>query len=201
MANQYSESDWWTRKAFSEGYPARSVYKLEEINKKFSLFSTNAHILDLGAAPGSWTSFLLRNLESKAIVVSVDLKELDNKIKDDRLTFIQGDMTSKSIITKVKELSPFDVVLCDAAPYTTGNKSIDVISQNYLAELAAFYAKNTLKVNGSFVTKIFQGNDMKVLINDLKHSFSAVRTFKPQACRKSSIETYIIAKEFNSFIK
>ena len=89
MANVYSESDYWTKKAFKEGYPARSVYKLEEINKKFSLFDSSAHILDLGAAPGSWTTFLLKTLNQNAIVVSVDLKPLDNKIKDERLTFIK----------------------------------------------------------------------------------------------------------------
>ena len=201
MTNKYSESDYWTRKAFSEGYPARSVYKLEEINKKFPLLHPSSVVLDLGAAPGSWTAFLLRNLGSKASVVALDLNELDEKIKDERLTFIQGDMRSAEIIADVEKLAPFDAVLCDAAPHTTGNKSIDVASQNYLAELAVFYAKKMLKTGGVFVTKIFQGKELKNLTDQAKPHFSSVRTFKPEACRKNSIETYIIGKDFKEMNK
>jgi ftsJ-like methyltransferase len=196
MANVYSESDYWTKKAFKEGYPARSVYKLEEINKKFSLFDSSAHILDLGAAPGSWTTFLLKTLNQNAIVVSVDLKPLDNKIKDERLTFIQGDMQDKKIIKEIEEKSPFDAVICDVAPYTTGNKALDVARQNDLAFMAKDYAKKMLKNGGAFITKIFQGQEMNVLIKELKNNFEIVRTFKPVACRKNSIETYIIGKNF-----
>ena len=196
MANVYSESDYWTKKAFKEGYPARSVYKLEEINKKFSLFDSSAHILDLGAAPGSWTTFLLKTLNQNAIVVSVDLKPLDNKIKDERLTFIQGDMQDKKIIKEIEEKSPFDAVICDVAPYTTGNKALDVARQNDLAFMAKDYAIKMLKNGGAFITKIFQGQEMNVLIKELKNNFEIVRTFKPVACRKNSIETYIIGKNF-----
>ena len=196
MANLYSESDYWTKKAFKEGYPARSVYKLEEINKKFSLLSLSASVLDLGAAPGSWTSFLLKNLKEHASIVSVDLKPLDNKIKDERLTFIQGDMTEKKIIAKIEKKCPFDAVICDVAPYTTGNKALDVIRQNDLAFIAKDYAMKMLKNGGAFVTKIFQGQEMNFLIKELKNNFEIVRTFKPIACRKNSIETYIIGKNF-----
>lgn len=200
MANLYSESDYWTKKAFKEGYPARSVYKLEEINKKFSLFTLSAHILDLGAAPGSWTSFLLKNLNKNATIVSVDLKPLDDKIKDERLTFIQGDMLDKNVIAKIEEKSPFDAVICDVAPYTTGNKALDVARQNDLAFMAKDYAKKMLKEGGGFVTKIFQGQEMNLLVKELKNTFEIVRTFKPIACRKNSIETYIIGKNFKAQI-
>jgi 23S rRNA methylase len=196
MATPYSESDFWTKKAFKEGYPARSVYKLEEINKKFSLFGSSACVLDLGAAPGSWTSFLIRNLKENATIVSVDLKPLDSKIKDDRLIFIQGDMTDKKIIAKIEEKKPFDAVVCDVAPYTTGNKALDVVRQNDLAFMAKDYAIRMLKPGGSFVTKIFQGQEMNLLVKELKNKFEIVRTFKPVACRKNSIETYIIGKNF-----
>ena len=196
MANVYSESDYWTKKAFKEGYPARSVYKLEEINKKFSLFNSSASILDLGAAPGSWTSFLLRTLKENATIVSVDLKPLDNKIKDERLIFIQGDMTDKKIIAEIEKKHPFDAVVCDVAPYTTGNKALDVVRQNELVVMAKDYAIRMLKNGGAFVTKIFQGQEMNLLIKELKTNFETVRTFKPIACRKNSIETYIIGKNF-----
>ena len=200
MANLYSESDYWTKKAFKEGYPARSVYKLEEINKKFSLFSSSACILDLGAAPGSWTSFLLKNLNKTATIVSVDLKPLDDKIKDERLTFIQGDMLDKKVIAQIEEKSPFDAVICDVAPYTTGNKALDVARQNDLAFMAKDYAKKMLKEGGAFVTKIFQSQEMNLLVKELKNTFEIVRTFKPIACRKNSIETYIIGKNFKAQI-
>ena len=196
MANIYSESDYWTKKAFKEGYPARSVYKLEEINKKFSLFNSSASILDLGAAPGSWTSFLLRTLKENASIVSVDIKPLDNKIKDERLIFIQGDMTDKKIIEEIEKRCPFDAVVCDVAPYTTGNKALDVVRQNELVFMAKDYAITMLKNGGAFVTKIFQGQEMNLLIKELKTNFETVRTFKPVACRKNSIETYIIGKNF-----
>lgn len=198
MSSPYSESDFWTKKAFKEGYPARSVYKLEEINKKFSLFGLSACVLDLGAAPGSWTSFLLRNLKENATIVSVDLKPLDSKIKDDRLIFIQGDMTDKKIIAKIEEKKPFDAVVCDVAPYTTGNKALDVARQNDLAFMAKDYAIKMLKPGGAFLTKIFQGKDVNLLIKELKNYFEIVKTFKPVACRKNSIETYIIGKNFKA---
>lgn len=196
MTNKYSESDYWTQKAKAEGFPARSVYKLEEMNNKFSLFSKSAKVLDLGAAPGSWTAYLLRSLKKDGKVVAIDLKALDEKIKDERLTFIQGDMTCKRIIEQVGSFAPFDAVLCDAAPYTTGNKSVDVIAQNYLVELAIFYAQRMLNVHASFVAKIFQGGNTKPLLDSLRQSFAVVRTFKPTSCRKNSIETYIIGKDF-----
>ena len=201
MANKYCESDYWTQKAKAEGYPARSVYKLEEMNSKFSLFSKAAKVLDMGAAPGSWTAYLLRALDKRGQVVAIDLKSLDEKIEDERLTFIQGDMTNKSVINQVESLAPFDAVLCDAAPYTTGNKSVDVASQNYLVELAVFYAQKMLTLHGSFVAKIFQGSNIKPLLESLRTSFVQVRTFKPEACRKNSIETYIIGRDFKKIEK
>lgn len=196
MSNKYSEKDFWSIKAFDEGYPARSVYKLEEINKKFSILSANSNVLDLGASPGSWDCYLLRNLGSGSRILAVDLKPLDEKIRDDRLSFIQGDLTAKSIFLQVKEKAPFELVLCDAAPYTTGNKSIDVASQNALVELALYYATNMLKKGGAFVTKIFQGGELKGFVEQARSYFVEVRTFKPKSCRKNSIETYIIGKNF-----
>ena len=105
-------------------------------------------------------------------------------------------MTDKKIIAKIEEKKPFDAVVCDAAPYTTGNKALDVVRQNDLAFMAKDYAIGMLKPGGSFVTKIFQGQEMNLLVKELKNKFEIVRTFKPIACRKNSIETYIIGKNF-----
>ena len=90
MGNQYREPDYWSRKAFAEGYPARSVYKLEEMQKKFNLFGKNDSVLDLGAAPGSWTTFLLRFLSPEGRVCAVDLQPLSESIQDPRLSFFQN---------------------------------------------------------------------------------------------------------------
>ena len=105
-------------------------------------------------------------------------------------------MTDKKIIAKIEEKKPFDAVVCDVAPYTTGNKALDVARQNDLAFMAKDYAIKMLKPGGAFLTKIFQGKDVNLLIKELKNYFEIVRTFKPVACRKNSIETYIIGKNF-----
>ncbi|EFW38868.1 SAM-dependent methyltransferase [Treponema phagedenis] len=192
MMNQYAKADFWTKKAFSEGYPARSVYKLEEINKKFKLFSPSDKILDLGAAPGSWTSFVLRRMTPNAMICAVDLKPLAENIIDERLHFFQGDLYSKQIIQSVKELGPYNAVICDAAPATTGNKTVDTARSLGLVELAVFYAQEMLVKGGNFTVKIFQGGDRQQLLKDMRNIFDTVKTFKPQACRSSSFETYLI---------
>ncbi len=192
MNKKYSEPDYWSKKAFSEGYPARSVYKLEEINKKFNLFYTNGNILDLGAAPGSWTVYVLRFLNSEGKITSVDLKPLDESIYDTRLNFFQGDMFDKKIRESVKSLGPYDAVICDAAPATTGNKTVDTARSSGLVELAIYYAQEYLKKDGNFVVKIFQGGSEQQHLSEMRKIFKTAKAFKPEACRSSSFETYLI---------
>ncbi len=189
---QYKEPDYWSKKAFSENYPARSVYKLEEMNQKFNLFKKSDKVLDLGAAPGSWTVFVLRFLNEAGRVTSVDLKPLDSAIYDERLKFFQGDMYNKAILNSVKELGPYDAVICDAAPSTTGNKTVDTARSSGLVELALYYAQEQLKTGGNFVVKIFQGDNQQAHLNEMRKLFKKARAFKPQACRSSSFETYLI---------
>ena len=114
-SNSYEKPDFWTKKAFSEGYPARSVYKLKEIDEKFNLLKKNYNVLDLGASPGSWTVFLLRNINENGKVVSCDLNPLAKNVKGENLTFIQGDLNDAEIRNKIKELGPYDFIVCDAA--------------------------------------------------------------------------------------
>ncbi len=196
MANQYSEPDYWSKKAFSENYPARSVYKLEEMNKKFALFAPSDFVLDLGAAPGSWTVYVLRFLNQTGRITSVDLKPLDISVYDERLTFFQGDMFDKNIIKSVKALGPYNSVICDAAPATTGNKTVDTARSSGLVELALYYAKEQLKKGGTFAVKIFQGGDQQLHLNAMRKMFKTARAFKPEACRRSSFETYLIGLDF-----
>ncbi len=193
--NSYEKPDFWSKKAFSEGYPARSVYKLKEINEKFSLFSKSSCVLDLGSAPGSWTLFILRALGGSGKLVSVDLKPLAKNIAGANLTFFQGDLYADDVFARVKDEGPYDALVCDAAPPTTGNRLIDTSRSAALAELAFDYARTVLKEGGSFAVKIFQGSDTRALTNQMKDLFSGHRSFKPTACRSESFETYLIGMQ------
>ncbi len=191
-SNTYEKPDFWSRKAFSEGYPARSVYKLQEIDQKFSLIKKNYRILDLGAAPGSWTVFTLRQLDGTGLVTSIDLKPLAKDVKGDNLLFIQGDLYDEQVRTLAKNRGPYDAVICDAAPATTGNRVTDTARSTGLVELAIFYASVMLKQGGNFAVKIFQGGNQNELMTQMRNVFTTVRGFKPQACRSESFETYLI---------
>lgn len=196
MANQYSEPDYWSRKAFAEGYPARSVYKLEEMQKKFNLFGKTSAVLDLGAAPGSWTVFLLRFLSPAGKVCAVDLQPLDDAVQDSRLSFFQGDLTAAAIAERVKNCGPYHAVICDAAPATTGNKTVDTARSAALVEMALYYAETQLQKGGTFAVKIFQGGGEQQYLKQMRILFKTARAFKPEACRSSSFETYLIGLDF-----
>ena len=191
-ANSYEKPDFWSKKAFSEGYPARSVYKLKEMNEKFFLLKKGSCVLDLGAAPGSWTVFVLRTLNGTGKIVSVDLKPLAKNVKGKGLTFFQADLNDASAMRRVALEGPYDILLCDAAPATTGSRLIDTARSSALVEQALAYAQNVLKTGGNCAVKIFQGEDRHMLSNKMKTLFDAVRTFKPEACRSESFEMYLI---------
>lgn len=191
-ANSYEKPDYWSRKAFSEGYPARSVYKLQEIDEKFGMIKKNYTVLDLGASPGSWTTFLLRKMEGTGRVVSCDLNPLAKDVKGDNLTFIQGDLNEKEIRDKIREIGPYDLVVCDAAPLTTGNRTVDTARSQGLVEMAIWYAETMLKKGGNFAVKIFQNGDQQQLLKKMREVFTAAKGFKPEACRRESFETYLI---------
>ena len=191
-SNSYEKPDYWSKKAFSEGYPARSVYKMQEIDKKFGMIKKNYKVLDLGAAPGSWTVFVLRELAGTGHVTSIDLNPLAKNVKSDNLTFIQGDLCSDEIRKEALELGPYNLVICDAAPPTTGNRVIDTARSSGLVELAIYYAETMLKQGGNFAVKIFQGGDQQQFLKKMRTIFAEAKGFKPVACRSESFETYLI---------
>lgn len=190
--NHYSKPDYWSRKAFSEGYPARSVYKLKEIDEKFSMIKKHFSILDLGAAPGSWTTYILRKLDGKGRLVSVDLSPLASGVKGENLTFFQGDLYDENIRNEVFRLGPYNLVVSDAAPATTGNRTVDTARSEGLVELVLFYGEEVLVPGGNFVVKIFQGGGEQLIMKKMRNVFSSVKAFKPEACRQESFETYLI---------
>ncbi|MGP1587757.1 MAG: SAM-dependent methyltransferase [Treponemataceae bacterium] len=191
-ANSYEKPDFWSRKAFKEGYPARSVYKLKEINDKFGILKKNGRILDLGSSPGSWTVFALKTLNGTGHVTSIDLNPLAKDVKSENLTFIQGDLYDPAVRAMALNEGAYDTLICDAAPPTTGNRVIDTARSTSLAELAIFYAQEMLVSGGNFVVKIFQGGEQQKLLKQIGEIFASARGFKPEACRNESFETYLI---------
>ena len=192
MGNTYEKPDFWSKKAFSEGYPARSVYKLQEIDQKFKILKKNSRVLDLGSAPGSWTTYLLRNLGEEGKVVSCDLNPLSKDVKGNNLVFFQGDLNDTEILSKIKTQGPYDAVVCDAAPFTTGNRTVDTARSEQLVEMAIWYAQTMLKKGGHFLVKIFQNGDQQQFLKKLRELFESAKGFKPAACRSESFETYLI---------
>ncbi|MDR1302490.1 MAG: RlmE family RNA methyltransferase [Treponema sp.] len=200
----YKQPDYWSVKAKKEHYPARSVYKLQEMDEKFGLSSPNAarksetvKILDLGAVPGSWSLYALRRLGKRAFILGVDISPLSpdydrGLFEGDHYCFLQGDMTAGEIKQAIVAQGPFHLVMSDAAPGTTGNSGVDTFCSLTLAEAALEYADRTLLRGGNFVVKVFQGRDSSGLLKDIRERFKTGKSFKPQACRRTSFETYYL---------
>jgi 23S rRNA (uridine2552-2'-O)-methyltransferase len=198
MAN-YTKPDFWALKAQKEGYPARSVYKLQELDAEFGLFRRRpCNVLDLGAAPGSWSLYTLRLLGENGALTAADLAPLSrvyDKGRFDASNFfhILGDVTDTAVRERILEHAPFHVVMSDMAPTTTGNRSIDTLRSLALAETALAYAEAALAHGGNFVVKVFQGGESVALLKRLRELFVSAKSFKPKACRRESFEMYYVA--------
>ena len=184
-------SDHWTQKAKKEGYPARSVYKLKEIHEKFNILPQRGIILDVGAAPGSWTQFVLRLRGGR--VVAVDLAPLAIA-PHEGLLFYQGDITNAETLSWLEAQGPYNAVISDAAPSTTGNRTVDTSRSEALAEQVLQICRKMLAPGGSCVIKIFQGEGAQHIREDMKKIFASVKAFKPKATRSESFETYLIGQ-------
>jgi 23S rRNA (uridine2552-2'-O)-methyltransferase len=198
----YKKPDYWQQLARKEGYPARSVYKLKEIDEKFNLFkpprSTPLRVLDLGAAPGSWSLYVLRKMTNRGFLAAADLlpisREFDKGLFDgSNFLFVQGDFTSTDVREILLSKGPYSTIISDAAPATTGNHTVDAARSLGLVEEVVTYAENALAAGGNLVVKIFQGGDSAALLKHMKSLFETAKSFKPQACRGESVETYFIA--------
>ena len=198
MAN-YKKQDHWQLKARSEGYPARSVYKLKEMDEKFNLVKPRFRILDLGAAPGSWSLYILRKTPG-AFLVSVDLSPLSREFdkglfNGENFSFINGDFTDPIVRETIVSKQPYNLIISDAAPATTGNRVVDTSRSLELAGAACFYAETALALGGSLVIKVFQGGETSELLKRLSGLFKTAKSYKPQACRSDSFETYYLGLE------
>ncbi|MCL2791872.1 MAG: RlmE family RNA methyltransferase [Spirochaetaceae bacterium] len=184
-------NDHYAIKAKKEGYPARSVYKLMEIQQKFKIIDKSSGVLDIGAAPGSWSLYILKELKG-GFLVSVDIIMMDIGYKGDNFAFLQGDAFAEEMLTKIKEKGPYKTVLSDAAPSTTGNRTVDTERSLQLVESVIDLAEKTLSQGGNLVVKIFQGGGEKQITERMKKMFKSVKIFKPDAVKKISFETYLI---------
>ena len=176
-----------------DGYRARSAYKLIEINEKFKILKNGISVIDLGAAPGSWSQYTAQIVKNVRLV-SIDLKEME---KIENSIQIKGDFTEKKSQDKIKELfkSKVDVVLSDMAVNTTGIKNIDAISTGELCKEAMIFSKKILSNEGKFVAKIFLGSSFNEIVQEAKTIFREVKVFKPKSSRKESKESFIICKK------
>jgi len=185
--------DIYVRKSKIDGYRARSVYKLIEIDQKFKIFKNGMVVIDLGAAPGSWSQYLSKIIKSGKII-SIDLKAMDpinNTIQ------IQGDFTDLQVQKKISDIlvKKSDVIISDMAVNTTGIKNIDSIQTGELCIKAMVFSGNNLSQNGFFISKIFMGGSVNEIILLGKKIFKEVKVFKPKSSRKESKESFIICKK------
>ncbi len=185
--------DIYVKKSKLEGYRSRAIYKLQEINDKFKIIKNNSLVVDLGAAPGSWSQYISRNFNNSKII-SIDLKDID-PIKN--LTHIIGDFTHKNQKIKIERLlnKKADLVISDMAVNTTGNKSVDSLVTGELCIEAINFACELLDKNGSFISKLFMGASFNEIVALAKKSFEKVYIFKPLSSRKDSKENFIICKK------
>jgi len=184
--------DIYVRRSKVDGYRSRAAYKLIEIDEKFRIFKNGNSVIDLGAAPGSWSQYLSRKIKNNKIV-SIDLIEMK---EIDKVHQILGDFTEEKNQSKIKDFfkSNVDVVLSDMAVNTTGNKNIDSIYTGELCMEAMIFSKKILNNDGKFISKIFMGSSFNEIITEAKAIFKKVKVFKPKSSRKDSKESFIICE-------
>ena len=192
----YAFQDHYFHRAKKEHFLARAVYKLEEIQKRYRLLRPGNRVLDLGAAPGSWLQLTSVIVGTKGRVVGVDIKSIDH-LFGDNVIILQRDISEPGFAEELAEkYAPFDVVLSDMAPATSGIRVADSARSALLFEQALELVKATLKSNGNFLAKIFQGSEFHQLLPEVKKAFISVKVVKPAASRKQSREVYILAMGF-----
>ena len=185
--------DIYVRQSKVDGYRARSAYKLIEIDEKFKIFKGGLSVIDIGAAPGSWSQYAFKAAKSGRLI-SIDLKKMEpigNSVQ------IKGDFTEKKIQEEIKKnlSDKVDVVMSDMAVDTTGIKNVDSIQTGELCKEAMFFAKDLMKDNGYFVSKIFMGGTFNEIVAEGKKYFKEVKVFKPKSSRKDSKESFIICRK------
>jgi 23S rRNA (uridine2552-2'-O)-methyltransferase len=185
------DDDHYTKLARKENYPARSVYKLKEIDLKYKIFQKGLNVLDLGSAPGSWLKYASEKVGNTGKVTGIDLKPVELE-SSGNMEIIKGDIFEQEVISDLISKGMFDIVMSDMAPDTTGCKHADSARSAALCEAALYLGSKVLKKGGVFITKIFQGEDFDQFAKKVLLDYEKRKIFKPDSCRKNSKEVYII---------
>lgn len=205
MARSKSSAGWlkehfddpYVKQSQIDGYRSRASYKLLEIQKKDKLFKQGMSVIDLGAAPGGWSQVAQELVGEQGRVIASDILPMD-ALTD--VVFVQGDFTDDNVFDELmsKIDNKVDLVISDMAPNMSGNASVDIPNAMYLVELALDMARQTLKPNGAFIAKVFQGEGFDALLAEMRKSFTKVYSRKPDASRARSREIYQIGVGFKS---
>jgi len=192
MYRKNLKNEFYTEKAKKEGYPARSVYKLKEIDEKFRLIKDGDKVLDLGCAPGSWLLYISEKVGDRGAVFGIDLEDV--KIKPEKNIFLE----KIDIMEKIPKERNFDLVVSDLSPKTTGIKSIDSGKSAELCRRAFELVKIVLRPGGNFACKIFESSEADEFYKEIKQNFNFSARLKPKAVLRTSKEIYIIALELRN---
>ncbi|KZN62637.1 23S rRNA methyltransferase [Pseudoalteromonas luteoviolacea CPMOR-1] len=185
--------DPFVHEAQKRGYRSRAVFKLEEIQQRDKLIRSGMHVVDLGAAPGSWSQYLAEQVGDKGEVIACDILPMDSL---PGVAFLQGDFREESVLNALLDRiggKNIDVVFSDMAPNMSGNNVIDQAGSMYLVELALDMCHQVLKSNGAFAVKVFQGEGFDQFVQEVRNAFKVVKIRKPKASRPRSREVYIVA--------
>ncbi len=188
--NPYRHADHRTRQAREQGYPARSIFKLEEIDRRVHLLRPGMRVLDLGAAPGSWSMYASQRVGPAGRVFAIDKKAIEQSLGPN-VTVVQGDALSIEEAA-LAEFAPYDVVLSDMAPSTTGFGQVDEIRSADLFMRAVDVSAALGAVGCSFVGKLFMGATFEEARNHLRERFAKVKVIRPEGTRRCSVETFLV---------
>ncbi|MFP4050408.1 MAG: RlmE family RNA methyltransferase [Thermoplasmata archaeon] len=189
----YKKKDGYYHKAKKEGYRSRAVYKIKQIDKEFNIFSQGDVVVDLGAAPGSWSEYAVEQV-GEGNVLAIDLERMRDI---EGVSTYEGDMRDEEVINRLSIIADkVDVVISDMAPNISGNYTMDHARSIYLAQQALEFCHKTLEKGGDFVVKVFQGEDFKDFLDEVKENFEFAQATSPKASRDSSSEMYIIGKRY-----
>lgn len=185
--------DQFVQKAYKQKLRSRAYFKLDEIQQSDRLFRPNMTVVDLGAAPGGWSQYVVKQIGSKGRVIACDILDMDPIAGVD---FLQGDFRDEAVLTALLARvgnGKVDVVMSDMAPNFSGMPSVDIPRAMYLVELALDMCRQVLTAKGSFVVKVFQGEGFDEYLREIRSLFSVVKVRKPEASRDRSREVYIVA--------
>lgn len=192
MYRKDKKEEYYSRRAREEGYPARSVYKLKEIDEKYKIFQRGNKVLDLGCAPGSWMMYIAEKIGGEGKVIGVDFE--DPKIPlAANMRFVKKDIAELGRDDFLEFNKGFDVVVSDLSPKTTGVKTADIVNSVMLANKALALAKLVLRPGGNFVCKVFEGELAENFFQEVKKNFEFVKRFRPKAVSKESREFFVVA--------